>query len=141
MLCAGTGVHIDAAGLIERLTATLRPDEAMLEALGRVHDAGYTTAIVSNSFGYGAYDGYELDRRVHHVVLSGDVGVRKPSRRIYLLAAAQAGVDPTRSVFVDDLEQNVVGAERVGMTGIHHADAARTIPKLAELFDLELAIA
>lgn len=139
MLCAGTGIEIDARGLIERLTETLEPDHAMLDALGRIHDAGYTTAIVSNSFGYGAYDGYDLERRVDHVVLSGNVRVRKPSRRIYQLAAEIAGVAPERCVFVDDLEQNIVGAERVAMRALHHTDAAVTIPQLEALFDLEAA--
>jgi putative hydrolase of the HAD superfamily len=139
MLCAGTGIHIEPAGLIARLTTTLQRDVAMLDALGAVHEAGFKTAIVSNSFGYGAYDGYDLDRRVDHVVLSGDVGVRKPSRRIYSMAAEMAGVDPARCVFVDDLAQNVTGAERVGMTGIHHTDAAITVRRLGELFELDLA--
>jgi len=133
------GEHITPAGLIGRLSGSLEPDEPMLEALGRIHEAGHATAIVSNSFGYGAYDGYELDTRVDHVVLSGAVGVRKPSRRIYLLAAELAGVAPERCVFVDDLAQNVSGAERVGMHGVHHTDGAETIRQLEALFELEPA--
>jgi putative hydrolase of the HAD superfamily len=136
ILAGDTGIAIDPGGLIGRLTETLRPDAEMLDVLGRVHDAGHTTAIVSNSFGHGAYDGYDLDRRVDHVVLSGAVGVRKPSRRIYLLAAERAGVRPDRCVFVDDLEQNITGAERVGMTGVHHTDSERTVRALERMFDL-----
>jgi putative hydrolase of the HAD superfamily len=128
---------IEPAGLIGRLSASLEPDEAMLDALGRIHDAGHKSVIVSNSFGHGAYDGYELDRRVDHVVLSGAIGVRKPSRRIYLLAAELAGVAPERCVFVDDLAQNISGAERVGMRGVHHTDTAETIRQLEALFELE----
>jgi putative hydrolase of the HAD superfamily len=138
-LTAGTGVTIEPQGLIERLTTTLSADDAMLAVLERVHDAGFKTAIVSNSFGYGAYDGYDLDRIVDHVVLSGRVGVRKPSRRIYAMAAEMADVDPARCVFVDDLAQNITGAERVGMTGVHHTDAALTVPLLEELFELVAA--
>lgn len=133
------GATIEPAGLIGRLSASLQPDEAMLDALGRIHDAGHSTAIVSNSFGYGAYDGYGLDRRVDHVVLSGAVGVRKPSRRIYLLAAELAGLAPERCVFVDDLAQNITGAERVGMRGVHHTDTAETVRQLEALFELEPA--
>ena len=48
-----------------------------------------------------------------------------------------------RSVFTvaqrDDLAQNVSGAERVGMTGVHHTDSAETIRQLEALFELELA--
>jgi FMN phosphatase YigB (HAD superfamily) len=42
-------------------------------------------------------------------------------------------------VFVDDLPQNITGAERVGMTGIHHTAAAITVPRLEELFELDAA--
>jgi putative hydrolase of the HAD superfamily len=136
LLCAGTGLHVEPAGLIGRLTTTLRPDPQMLDVLARIHDAGHPTVIVSNSFGYGAYDGYDLEARVDHVILSGDVGVRKPSRRIYQLAAERAGVAPEACVMVDDLPHNLVGAERVGMTGVHHTDAAVTVARLEELFGL-----
>ncbi|HET8951117.1 MAG TPA: HAD-IA family hydrolase, partial [Solirubrobacteraceae bacterium] len=136
MLCAGTDARIEPEGLIGRLIATLRPDEAMLDIVGRIHDTGHATVIVSNTFGHGVYDGYGLEQRVDHVVLSGEIGVRKPSRRIYLLAAERAGVAPEHCVLVDDLRQNVTGAERVGMTGVHHTETAATVPRLEALFDL-----
>jgi putative hydrolase of the HAD superfamily len=136
ILCRGSDVVLEPEGLIPRLTETLRPEPSMLEVVGRIHDAGHPTSIVSNSFGYGAYDGYGLDARFDDVVLSGHVGIRKPSRRIYLLAAERLGVAPESCVFVDDLAQNVSGAERAGMTGIHHRVAADTVRELEQLFDL-----
>jgi putative hydrolase of the HAD superfamily len=139
MLCAGSGVDLEPEGLIARLTTTLRPDQPMLDVVERINAAGHATVIVSNSFGYGAYDGYALERRFDHVILSGDVGLRKPSRRIYQLAAKTASVAPERCVFVDDLAQNIVGAERTAMTGVHHTDSAETIRLLEELFEMELA--
>ena len=140
ILCRGTDVVLEPEGLIPRFTTTLRPDEAMLDVVGRIHAARFPTSIVSNSFGYGAYDGYGLDERFDDVVLSGDVGVRKPSRRIYTLAAERLGVDPADCVFVDDLAHNVSGAERVGMSGIHHTDTGATVRQLETLFSLDAAI-
>jgi len=137
ILCRGTQVTLEPDGLIGRFTETLRPEPAMLNVVERIHDAGFRTSIVSNSFGYGAYDGYDLDNYVDDVVLSGRVGIRKPSRRIYLLAAGRLGVDPADCVFVDDLRQNVVGAERAGMTGVHHRAAADTVRQLELLFRLQ----
>ena len=134
------GVSIEAVGVIERLTQTLGPDEAMLDVVARVREAGYCVAIVSNSFGMGAYDGYELEKRANHVLLSGDVGVRKPSRRFYLMAAEACDVPPEECVFVDDLEHNIRGAERVGMIGVHHTDSAETIARLEQLFELEVPV-
>lgn len=138
LLCRGTDVELDPAGVIERLTTTLGPDPLMLDVLERVRGAGFATAIVSNSFGMGAYDGYDLDRRVDHVILSGDVGVRKPSRRIYVMAAERCGVAPEQCVFVDDLEHNIAGAERAGMIGVHHTISEETVRDLEKLFELDL---
>jgi putative hydrolase of the HAD superfamily len=136
ILCRNTDVALEPDGLIPRFTETLRPEPSMLEIVERIHEHGYSTSIVSNSFGYGAYDGYELERRFDDVVLSGDVGLRKPSRRIYEVAAERLGVEPQACVFVDDLAQNVAGAERAGMTGVHHRVAADTVRELERLFHM-----
>jgi putative hydrolase of the HAD superfamily len=138
LLSADADVDLDPADLIARLTATLEPDVLMLEAVGAIREAGCAVAIVSNSFGYRSYDGYALSERVDHVILSGDIGIRKPSRRIYLHAAETVGVSPDRCVFVDDLEQNLVGAERVGMTGVLHEHAPQTLVGLERLLGIRL---
>jgi putative hydrolase of the HAD superfamily len=51
-------------------------------------------------------------------VLSFDVGAMKPQPEIYLEAIRASGVKPERTVFIDDMPENVVGAERMGMKGI-----------------------
>lgn len=140
LLGADAGIEIESEGLIARMTSTLEPEPAMLEVAERIRDAGHTTAIVSNSLGYDAYDGYDLEERFDHVVISGRVGVRKPSRRIYLMAAEIAGVAPEECVFVDDFEHNVVAAQRVGMHAVHHRDPDETVPLLEELFQLDAVV-
>jgi putative hydrolase of the HAD superfamily len=53
------------------------------------------------------------------MVFSGDVGHRKPAPEIYLRACEELRVDPAQVVFVgDDLEQDVQGASRLGMTTV-----------------------
>jgi putative hydrolase of the HAD superfamily len=42
-------------------------------------------------------------------------------------------------VFVDDLRENVAGAEAVGMTAILHRDPEATIAELERLFELDLS--
>ncbi|MEU6710105.1 HAD-IA family hydrolase [Nonomuraea sp. NPDC046802] len=54
------------------------------------------------------------------VVSSARVGVAKPDRRIYEIAAERAGADPERCLFVDDRLQNVEAARALGMTGLHY---------------------
>ncbi|MEU8700426.1 HAD-IA family hydrolase [Streptomyces sp. NPDC048680] len=59
-----------------------------------------------------------------HVISSARVGVAKPDRKIYEIAAAQAGVDMSRCLFVDDRLENVEAAVGLGMTGVHYRGPA-----------------
>jgi len=53
------------------------------------------------------------------VIDSSEVGMRKPDPRIFHLALeALGGVDPTRSVFLDDYPGNITAAEALGMHGV-----------------------
>jgi putative hydrolase of the HAD superfamily len=42
-------------------------------------------------------------------------------------------------VFVDDLRENVHGAEQVGMTAVLHRDPEATVAALEDLLDVPLA--
>jgi putative hydrolase of the HAD superfamily len=124
-------VSVNPAGLVGRLTAGLRPDPEMLALVERTRKL-VPVALVSNSFGLEMYDGYDLQRRFDALILSSDVGVRKPSRAIYRRAAERVAVAPEACVMVDDLEINVAGARRAGLRGILHRTAAETASQLAE---------
>ncbi|MEU7041757.1 HAD-IA family hydrolase [Streptomyces varsoviensis] len=65
-----------------------------------------------------------LDDLADHVVSSARVGVVKPEREIYEIAAARAGVGMGRCLFVDDQPQNVAAAIALGMTGVHYRELA-----------------
>lgn len=132
------GADVEATGLVAAMTANLHPDQPMIGAVKRAGENGIPTVLVSNSLGYEAYEGYDLEQLLDHVILSGHVGVRKPSRKIYELGAEAAGVDPADCVMVDDLAQNVSGAERLGMQGVIHVDAAGSLPVLQEMLGIEL---
>ena len=49
------------------------------------------------------------------MIISGEVDVRKPDPGIYRIALASLGAAPEESLFVDDLEENLVAARRDGM--------------------------
>jgi putative hydrolase of the HAD superfamily len=74
----------------------------------------------------------------HAVVISAEVGMRKPEERIYRHAIELVGLPPAECVFVDDLEANVRAAEAIGMRGILHTQPEATIARLTELFGLPL---
>lgn len=53
---------------------------------------------------------------------SSEVNLEKPDSGIYLLALEQMKLKPEESIFIDDTEENVLGARKVGMQGILFAD-------------------
>lgn len=56
-------------------------------------------------------------------VVSGEVGVIKPSTEIYALLCHRADVAPERCVFIDDGLHNCIGARAAGMDAIHFTGA------------------
>jgi 2-haloacid dehalogenase len=52
-------------------------------------------------------------------IVSGKVGLLKPSVQIYRLLCERAGVEPARCVFIDDGFHNCLGAQAAGMDAIH----------------------
>ncbi|MCA1840274.1 MAG: HAD family hydrolase [Actinomycetota bacterium] len=135
-LSIGRDQPIEAHGLKDRLFAAIRPEPSVVMAVKRVREAGYLTALLSNSWGADGYPRETFDDLFDQVVLSGEVGLRKPHAEIYELAAQRLGVPASRCVFVDDLAINTKGAEAVGMIAIHHKDPVDTVREIERLFGL-----
>jgi epoxide hydrolase-like predicted phosphatase len=126
------------AGLIDRLFAGMRPDEAMLDAVRAARAAGVRTGLISNSWGKGRYDRSQFPELFSGWVISGEVGLRKPSAEIYSLGAEAIGLPPSECVFVDDLPGNLKPARELGMATVHHRSAEETIPELERLLGVAL---
>jgi putative hydrolase of the HAD superfamily len=132
-------LEVEPDGLIDGLFAGVEPDTAMVDAVRRARAGGAKTALVSNSWGVHRYPHDMFEELFDGVVISGEEGIRKPSRRMYELGAERAGVSPADCVYVDDLPFNLTPAEEMGMAVVHHTDAAVTVPKLEELLGLPLS--
>jgi putative hydrolase of the HAD superfamily len=128
----------DSADLIDRLFAGMRPDYAMVNAVRAAKDAGVRTGLVSNSWGKGRYDRSQFPVLFDGVVISGEVGLRKPEPRIYELGAERLGLRPDECVFVDDLPGNLKPARDLGMATVHHTAAAETVRELERLLGVRL---
>jgi len=131
------GGPVPVTGLLERMFAGSRMDESMLELFRRLHASGVPTGLLSNSWG-GGYPHDLFPDMFDAVVISAEVGMRKPEPRIFVHAAELLGLPPAECVFIDDMEANVRAAEAIGMTGIVHTQPEATIARLAELFGLPL---
>ncbi|MFE1955522.1 HAD family hydrolase [Streptomyces sp. NPDC059524] len=127
------GVTAAGPGLVARLQAHLRPDPDSLALVARLRAEGHRVGLLSNSLGDDCYAGFDLPALFDAVTVSGEIGVRKPSRRAYALACERLGAPPEETVMVDDLRQNLDAAARIGLAGVLHRDAAGTASALARL--------
>jgi putative hydrolase of the HAD superfamily len=129
---------VEPQGLIDRIFAGGRPEEQMLTAVERARSQGVRTGLISNSWGTRRYDRELLGRLFDGVVISGEVGIRKPSPEIYTLGAERIGLAPSQCVFVDDLPFNLKPAAELGMATVRHRSAAETISELEPLLGVKL---
>ncbi|MGW4770810.1 HAD family hydrolase [Nocardia sp. NPDC004278] len=124
------GADIEAVGLVDRIQSRLHPDPAMIRLVADVRAAGYRVGLLSNSLGDDCYSGFDLPTMFDAVTISAEIGVRKPSRRAYLIGCERLGAAPEQTIMVDDLEQNITAAELLGLGGIVHRDAESTAARL-----------
>jgi epoxide hydrolase-like predicted phosphatase len=131
------GRPVEAAGMLTRMFAGFDEQPTIPGVLRRARRAGIRTALLSNSWG-NEYPREGWDELFDAVVISGEVGLRKPEPEIYRLAADRLGLAPEQCVFVDDLRGNVRGAVGVGMVGVHHVTPQQTVSELVALFGVPL---
>jgi putative hydrolase of the HAD superfamily len=130
-----------AEGLIDRLFAGAQPEPAMVDAVRAARRAGVATGLISNSWGTTRYPRELLAELFDGVVISGEVGIRKPAPRIYELGAEAIGLPAAECVFVDDLPFNLPPAAELGMATVHHTSVESTLPELERLLGLDLRAA
>jgi putative hydrolase of the HAD superfamily len=88
----------------------------------------YTLAVLSNTDTL--HDEYvrrsfPIFSHIRHWIVSYQVGLRKPEPQIYELALRRANVPPHAAVYVDDTEEFVMAARRLGLTAVHFTDGLK----------------
>ncbi|MDR2848897.1 MAG: HAD family phosphatase [Bacteroidales bacterium] len=61
---------------------------------------------------------------------SHEIGFRKPDAAAYRYVLNESGLKPAETLFIDDLEHNVIGARKTGIQAYHFATGSR----LTDLF-------
>jgi HAD superfamily hydrolase (TIGR01509 family) len=59
-----------------------------------------------------------------NVLVSCEIGIRKPDPAAYLAAVEHYGAKATDTYFVDDSASNIAGAQKDGITTFHYTDAS-----------------
>ena len=135
------GYEFDLAKMFGGMVTGDEVDRSIVvDTVRAVRARGIRTAIVTNNvreYGDAWRTQLPLDELFDAVVDSSHVGVRKPNPAIYHIALERLEVaDPTRVVFLDDFEGNVVAARKLGMHGIVvEQDPSGALDELAVLLE------
>lgn len=131
LLVRRDGSPVPAAGLVRRMFAASVPCDPMYGLMHAARAAGLRTGVLSNSWGVDGYPRHLFGDLFDAVVISGEVGMRKPEERIFRHAAGLLGLAPAQCLFIDDVAGNVAAAEAVGMTGVLHREPGETAARVA----------
>lgn len=136
-LLAAELVHVDGSpvspdGVLDALFAELRTDPAMFDLAGELKTLGMRVALLSNSWG-NTYPWAKINALFDPVVISGQVGMRKPDPDIFEHLLGLLGLRADEAVFIDDAEPNIEGAARLGFRTVQHAGPRDTRAALARL--------
>lgn len=109
---------------IDRLTGELPLSRLkMIERLRKTHKvfllSNINDVLWENAKKDMARFGYKPDDLFDHAFLSFEMKLAKPDIRIYQQVIAQSGIDPARTVFFEDRNDNVESACRAGLHGVH----------------------
>ena len=112
-------------------------NEPVARLIERLKSAGYTLLLGSNtnilhSAHYRRQFASTLDL-FDQLVLSHEVGHMKPSSEFYHACVRAAGLPAASCIFVDDLAENVDGARKAGLIGVHYIDTPALITDLTDL--------
>jgi epoxide hydrolase-like predicted phosphatase len=107
----------------------------MAEIIERLHRAGYTVSLLSNTHDIhaksnmlkGFYDNFD------NVFLSNEIGLIKPDMEKYKYVIKKLDTSPKKCVFIDDKIQNLVPARELGMIVIRFESFEKFKKTLKEL--------
>ena len=137
-LAQETGVDVDPERLVQRLFGAMRLEEGMFDAVAAIKRSGRRTALLSNSWGVSSYPRERLAEIMDVVVISGEIGMRKPDREIFDHTVAELDLEAVRCVFVDDHPGHLKAAQDTGMKTVLHRSPAQTIDELEQLFGVKV---
>lgn len=94
----------------------------LLPTLTTLREKGYKIACLSNDISEWSRllrRRFRLNRWVEKWLISADLGLRKPSARIFARALEELNTSAEKCLFVDDSEMNVNAASKLGFKTMH----------------------
>ena len=133
--CTVAGRKLPFDQLIEATSAIFAPNEELISCLPVFKKKKIRLLLLSNTcdihFEY-ILKKYPFFHHFDHLTLSYKVGARKPEKEIYQHALNGAECSAQECLFIDDLMENIQGAQTIGIPSHHFVDTKGFLSHLAE---------
>jgi len=123
----------DRAALARDFFSGDRLDQELVEFI-RALRPRLRTGLLTNAFGSARHDlthRWKIADAFDAIIVSAEEGVIKPDPGIYRVALERLAVAPEETLFIDDVEENVVGARAVGMQALRFESAAQAMEEVS----------
>ncbi|XP_008068444.1 acyl-CoA dehydrogenase family member 10 [Carlito syrichta] len=137
-----TSVPVDSFFSLLTSERVAKQFPVMTEAITHIRAKGLQTAVLSNNFYLPNGKSFlPLDRKQFDVIVESCLeGVCKPDPRIYKLCLERLGLQPSESIFLDDLGPNLKTATSLGIRTIKVNDPETAIKELEALLGFTLRV-
>ena len=114
---------------IRKYKEEFRRDPDILKIIKRLKEKGYLVPLLSNTIEPHA----KFNRQNNNldlfdpVILSNEVGLRKPDKRIYLLVLEKIDCLPEQCIYIGDRADFLEPAENLGMHVIHYQNSSHLL--------------
>lgn len=108
--------------VMEDWYSMLTPIEDSVSVLKKLKLKGYNAYALSNYHLVAfekAYEEYDFFKLFDGLVISSRIKLLKPGEEIFKHLLSKYGIKPEETIFIDDTEENVKAAEKLGIKGIH----------------------
>jgi glucose-1-phosphatase len=96
------------------------------------------TAILSNAWDNARsafINDYLFGEAFDEIIISAEVGLKKPDPEIYILATKLLDVTPENMIFIDDFPQNVAAAAAIGIRSILFTSTSQVVQETNKLLE------
>ncbi len=100
----------------------VKVDNKVMFLVKKLRNAGYKLAVLSNTEPPHAKFNRKTKRYkdFNTVILSCEVGLRKPDKKVYKLVLTKLNLKASECIFIDDEPRYVVAASKLGINTIHY---------------------
>lgn len=127
---------IPAEEIVEGVQAEVIINDSLVKYVQHLKDKGIRTACLSNGtreWTLEVITSHGLGHLFDKVILSGDLGIVKPDKKIYIHALDTLDTPASRTIFVDDRIVNIQAAEACRIRSILFVDTSACIDELENL--------